>query len=130
MIVDFSKLTDDERETFVEGFQNADDIGVDDWDSSTPWGAPWTWTDEMEAKGDTPEEWGAEWFEQNRFSILGYSPEDERALLNAMGSQATSEDVKRVLDWGEKNCVNVVELAENGEENEFYEVLEKCFGKI
>ena len=36
MLVDFNKLTDSERDEFVEGFKSADDIGVDDWDSATP----------------------------------------------------------------------------------------------
>ena len=61
--------------------------------------------------------------------MLGCSPEDERTLLDAMGSQASGEDVKKFLDWGEENFVDVIELAKHGEENEFYEALEKCFGK-
>lgn len=129
MKVVFEKLTDDEREEFVAGFKSADDIGVDDWDCPTPWGAPWYWADSMESDSYSPEVWGREWFEQNRSDILGISPEDERVLLDAMGSQASSEDVKKFLDWSEENFVNVVELAKHGEENEFYEALEKCFGK-
>lgn len=43
--------------------------------------------------------------------------------------QTTGEDVKKFLDWGEENHVDVVELAKHGEENEFYEALEKCFGQ-
>ena len=92
MKIMFEKLTDDEQDEFVEGFKSADDIGVDDWDCSTPWGAPWFWAD-------------------------------------SMGSQASGEDVKKFLDWGEENCLDVVELAKHGEENEFYGALEKCFGK-
>jgi hypothetical protein len=129
MLVDFSKFTDSERDEFVEGFKNADDIGVDDWECATPWGAPWEWASPENLDGDTPEEWGEAWFEKNRSDMLGCSPEDERTLLDAMGSQATGEDVKKFLDWGEENCLDVVELAKHGEENEFYEALEKCFGK-
>lgn len=129
MLVDFSKFTDSERDEFVAGFKNADDIGVDDWDCSTPWGCPWFWADSMESDSYSPEVWGKEWFEQNRSEMLGISPEDERALLDAMGSQTTGEDVKKFLEWGERECVDVVELAKHGEENEFYEALEKCFGK-
>ena len=73
----FEELTDEQRESFVEGFQTADDIGVDDWDSATPWGAPWFWTDSMEAKGTTPEEWGKEWFEKNRGEISELKAEQE-----------------------------------------------------
>lgn len=129
MKVVFEKLTGDEREEFVEGFKNADDIGVDDWDSATPWGAPWGWADSMESDSYSPEVWGEEWFAQNRADMLGISPEDERALMDAMGSQASGNDVKKLLDWGEENCVDVVELAKYGEENDFYDALEKCFGR-
>lgn len=129
MKIIFEKLTDTEREEFVDGFKSADDIGVDDWDGSTPWGEPWYWVDSMESDSYSPEVWGREWFEQNRADMLGCSPEDERALLDAMGAQATGEDVKKFLDWGEENFVDVIELAKHGEENEFAEALEKCFGK-
>lgn len=125
MKVIFEKMTDDERDEFVEGFKSADDIGVDDWDCSTPW----EWADSMESDSYSPEVWGREWFEQNRSDMLGISPEDERTLLDSMGSQTTGKDVKKFLDWGEENHVDVVELAKHGEENEFYEALEKCFGK-
>lgn len=129
MKIVFEKLTDVEREEFVDGFKSADDIGVDDWDGSTPWGEPWYWVDSMESDSYSPEVWGREWFEQNRADMLGISPEDEQVLLDAMGAQATGEDVKKFLDWGEENFVDVVELAKHGEENEFSEALEKCFGK-
>lgn len=129
MLVDFSKFTDSERDEFVRGFNDADDIGVNDWECATPWGAPWEWASPENLDGDTPEEWGEAWFEKNRSDMLGCSPEDERTLLDAMGSQATGEDVKQFLAWGEENFVDVVELAKHGEENEFYEALEKCFGK-
>lgn len=131
VFVEFSTLTDDERDEFVEGFQDADDIGVDDWDCSTPWGCPWEWSDGMQVPRGVVSayEMGRKWFEQNRSFLLGCSPEDERTLLDAMGSQASGEDVKRFLDWGEENSVDVVELAKHGEENDFYKALEKCFGK-
>ena len=58
MLVDFSKFTDSERDEFVESLKSADDIGVDDWDSATPWGAPWEWASPENLDGDTPEEWG------------------------------------------------------------------------
>lgn len=129
MRIVFEKLTDSERDEFVEGFKSADDIGVDDWESSTPWGAPWEWASPENLDGDTPEEWGEAWFKKNRSDMLGCSPEDERTLLDAMGSQTTCEDVKQFLAWGEENFVDVIELAKHGEENEFTEALEKCFWK-
>ena len=129
MKVVFKNLTDDEREEFVEGFKNADDIGGDDWDSATPWGAPWVWADSMESDSYSPEVWGEEWFAQNRADMLGLSPEDERTLTDAMGSHASGSDIRKFLDWGEENCVDVVELAKYGEENDFYDALEKCFGR-
>ena len=108
MKIIFEKLTDVEREEFVDGFKSADDIGVDDRDGSTPWGEPWYWVDSMESDSYSPEVWGRERFEQNRADMLGCSPEDERVLLDAMGSQATGEDVKQFLAWGEGNFVPVI----------------------
>ena len=129
--VEFSALTDEERDEFAHGFDDADDIGVDDWDCSTPWGCPWEWSDGMQVPRGVVSayEMGREWFKKNRSRMLGCSPEDERTLLDAMGSQTTGEDVKKFLDWGEENFVDVIELAKHGEENEFSEALEKCFGK-
>ena len=66
----FEKLTDNEREEFVEGFNSADDIGVTDWDTATPWGCPWFWASCMESDSLDPEDWGKEWFKQNRTDIL------------------------------------------------------------
>lgn len=77
MKVIFEKMTDDEREEFVAGFQSADDIGVDDWDCSTPWGAPWEWATDMESDSYSPEVWGREWFEQNREEIAELKAEQE-----------------------------------------------------
>lgn len=77
MLVDFSKFTDSERDEFVRGFNAADDIGVDDWDCSTPWGAPWEWSSPENLDGDTPEEWGEAWFEKNREEIAELKAEQE-----------------------------------------------------
>ncbi len=64
--IDFRELTDEEREEFVRGFRDADMLGVDDWDSSTPWGCPWFWrtNDRNYVDGDNAYDWGRSWFEQ------------------------------------------------------------------
>ena len=69
MFVDFEKLSDKEREDFAFGFSDADDIGVEDWDTSTPWGCPWFWSSPAELEGDNAYEWGRSWFFKNRDEI-------------------------------------------------------------
>lgn len=69
MLVDFEKLTDKEQEEFVKGFNDADDLGVNDWDSSTPWGAPWFWSSPENLDGNCAYEWGAAWFIKSRDEI-------------------------------------------------------------
>ena len=68
----FDTLTDDEKEAFCNGFRMADDIGVDDWDTATPWGCPWFWATYMESASFDPKEWGKEWFEYCRGDILDF----------------------------------------------------------
>lgn len=74
----FSTLCECERNLFVEGFQDADDIGVDDWDCSTPWGCPWLWDMAMWVTDPRAGayEWGREWFRQNRQNILELKAEE------------------------------------------------------
>lgn len=69
MLVDFEKLSDEEQQDFVRGFNDADDIGVEDWDTSTPWGCPWFWSSPAELEGETAYEWGEAWFLKNRAEI-------------------------------------------------------------
>lgn len=66
----FDTLTDSEKESFCKGFRMADDIGVNDWDTATPWGAPWFWATYMNSESLDPEKWGKEWFEYCRADIL------------------------------------------------------------
>lgn len=75
----FTDLSDEDRDAFARGFRDADDIGVDDWDCSTPWGCPWEWADAMWVTDPKagPYEWGREWFEQCRPEILEASEEAE-----------------------------------------------------
>lgn len=76
----FSTLSERERDLFAEGFHDADDIGVDDWDDATPWGCPWEWADAMWVTDPKagPYEWGREWFEQNRAELADLKEEDAR----------------------------------------------------
>ena len=68
----FDTLTDDEKEAFCRGFKHFDVIGVNDWDTSTPWGCPWLWAVSMEASSNRPFNWGKEWFVQNFHRILAW----------------------------------------------------------
>lgn len=80
--IDFSDLTDAEREEFVDGFKDADDIGVNDWETSAPWGAPWEWSDGMSVPRGVVSayEMGREWFRQNRADILEVKSRDRDEL--------------------------------------------------
>lgn len=80
--IDFEKLTDEQQEQFVKGFMDADDIGVDDWDSPAPWGAPWFWTSGEELEGEDAYEWGQAWFEKYRADIAELKDEERK---NASG---------------------------------------------
>lgn len=79
MLVDFEKLSDEEREQFSEDFMGADDLGVNDWDSSTPWGCPWFWSRPEELDGETPAEWGESWFLKNRAEIESLLAEEQES---------------------------------------------------
>lgn len=122
-VIFFERLTDEEREAFCDGFLMADDIGVNDWDSATPWGAPWYWATCMKSDSTDPEEWGLEWFEKCHLYILNISEEQERFLLDRMGSQATGADIAEFLNWAENEGVNLFELSPD----EFQDALNKCF---
>ena len=75
--IDFEKLTDEQQEEFVKGFMDADDIGVEDWDSSAPWGCPWFWSSPVELEGEDAYEWGQAWFERNRSEIKELTDEEQ-----------------------------------------------------
>lgn len=127
--IDFSALTDTEREDFTRGFDDADDIGVDDWEMDTPWGCPWFWADSMES--DSSEVWGREWFRQNRADILEFksrecdelAADDLPELMQKMGSEATEADARRFAAWCAGHGVNPLTCSENA----FYSQLNGCF---
>ena len=75
--VDTTKLTDDQRERFVDGWKEAGGT-MDDAESDTPWCAPWLWKPEIVVHGTTPEEWGAEWFLQCKTEIDALLAEEEK----------------------------------------------------
>ena len=74
-LIIFENLTDSEKEAFCNGFRMADDLGVDDWDTATPWGCPWFWADSMESDSYSPEVWGREWFKYCRADMADF-PQD------------------------------------------------------
>lgn len=61
--VDTTKLTDEEKDRFVDGWTDAGG-DTDDSESDTPWFAPWEWQPEIVVRGTTPEEWGADFYLQ------------------------------------------------------------------
>lgn len=71
MRVVFDDMTNEERDSFVEGFMSADEYDiVNDWDTDCPYGCPWFWTDSHTFNSDDPYDWGREWFEYNREEIM------------------------------------------------------------
>lgn len=76
ILVDTSRFTDEEKNRFVKGWEQAGGP-ADDAESSAPWFAPWCWQSEITVHGIRPEEWGADWFRQCRAEIEAIRAEDE-----------------------------------------------------
>lgn len=76
IIVETTKLTDEQKDRFVEGWTNAGGE-CEDFESPDPWFAPWFWAPEIIVHGVTPEEWGADWFRQCKPEIDALLAEDE-----------------------------------------------------
>lgn len=76
IIVDTTKLTDEQKDRFVEGWEQAGGP-TDDGESDTPWCAPWEWQSVITVLGTTPEAWGADWFRQCKPEIDAILAEDE-----------------------------------------------------
>lgn len=75
--VEFEKMSEYECAAFVEGFKDADDIGVNDWETACPWGCPWYYEDEATFESTDPYEQGVEWFKNNREDILELMSEED-----------------------------------------------------
>lgn len=129
--LDFSALTDVEREAFARGFDAADDVGVDDWDTATPWGCPWEWANGMSVPHGVVSayELGREWFRQNRAAIREAQAGGELTaealpeLMQKMGSEATEADARRFAAWCAGHDVNPLTCSEST----FYEQLDACY---
>ena len=76
IIVETTKLTDEQKDRFVEGWTNAGGE-CEDFESPDPWFAPWHWAPEIVVHGVTPEEWGSDWFRQCKPEIDATLTEDE-----------------------------------------------------
>ena len=76
IIVDTTKLTDEQKDRFVEGWEQAGGP-TDDGESSTPWCAPWEWQSTITVHGTTPEQWGEDWFRQCKPEIDAILADDE-----------------------------------------------------
>lgn len=76
IIVDTTRFTDEQKDRFVEGWEQAGGP-TDDGESSTPWCAPWEWQSTITVHGTTPEQWGGDWFRQCKPEIDAILAEDE-----------------------------------------------------
>lgn len=74
--VDTTKLTDEQKARFIEGWEQAGGP-TDDGESSTPWCAPWEWQSTITVHGTTPEAWGADWYAQCKPEIDALLADDE-----------------------------------------------------
>lgn len=77
VILDTMKLSDEQKEKFVEGWEEAGGTMADA-ESDTPWCAPWEWQPEIVVRGTTPEEWGADWYAQCKDEIDAILAEEEK----------------------------------------------------
>lgn len=68
--VNVEKFTDEEKDRFVNGWQEAGGY-MDDADSRCPWFAPWEHSSNgtIFVEGSTPEEWGASWWNECKDEI-------------------------------------------------------------
>ena len=76
IIVDTTKLTDKQKDRFVDGWTEAGG-NTDDAETDCPWFAPWEWQSEITVHGTDPEQWGADWFRQCKPEIDAILAEDE-----------------------------------------------------
>lgn len=76
IIVDTTKLTDEQKARFIEGWEQAGGP-TDDAESDTPWCAPWEWQSVIVVRGMSFEAWGADWFRQCKPEIDALLAEDE-----------------------------------------------------
>lgn len=74
--VDTTKFSEEERDRFVDGWEEAGG-NCDDAECSDPWFAPWYWKPEIIVRGTTPEEWGADFFRQCKPEIDAILAEDD-----------------------------------------------------
>ena len=77
IIVDTTKLTDEQQDRFIDGWTEAGGT-MEDAESDTPWCAPWLWKPEIVVHGTTPEEWGADFFRQCKPEIDAILAEEEK----------------------------------------------------
>lgn len=74
--VDTTKLTDEQKARFIEGWEQAGGP-TDDGESSDPWSCPWYWKPEIIVHGTTPEEWGADFYRQCKPELDAILAEEE-----------------------------------------------------
>lgn len=61
--VDTAKFTDEQKDRFIKGWEQAGGP-TDDGECSDPWCCPWFWKPTIIVHGTTPEEWGADFYRQ------------------------------------------------------------------
>lgn len=114
-----------QRETFTAGFQAADDIGVSDWESATPW----EWAESMTVPDKlwTPRQWGAEWFRQNRADILDTLSDELADIRDRLGAEATAADALRFRQYCYERGIDALALALRADDDHFNDVVACCF---
>ena len=68
--VDTADLSEEEREAFIEGWENVGGYTDDLDESPAPWCCPWYHGNtKIEVEGDDPREWGKQWWNQRKDEI-------------------------------------------------------------
>ena len=62
-------LTQKERKIFLKKFYEIEEFGLDDLDTSSPWGAPWEWRPTVNLEGNNAEEMAVNFYNGYRNQI-------------------------------------------------------------
>ena len=68
--IDTADFTEEQRQAFIEGWENAGGYTDDLDESPAPWACPWYHGNtKIEVTGDDPKSWGAQWWAQCKDEI-------------------------------------------------------------
>lgn len=91
-VIDLYNLTDEQKDLFVEGWDEAGGY-MGDGESPSPWCCPWFGgsVDSIESESDDPRVWGAEYWELVQDEVFALIEEDERYAIECVEDEAREE---------------------------------------